>query len=298
MPCAVSPDLAAAAEICSAVATPATRHLHTPEASASAWDAGLSAAHAAPMPGSSSSNSPGLLQPVDERAAAASAAAVAAAAALPMSAAAPVSGRRASPFAMGYNFGGLAESTGAAAAAGGSLPGNTGTHVQEITAAGASSSGSPQSHADNSSSSLVGGCAVDGLSQAAQHGHQQQHTSSSSNSHTASFTSNPRPSNSGSSGCTSGSAAPSGAGGKGTGLQHLVSISAQAAPGCCSTGVGVTGHSQPHADAVRAAVSSPCPSSLQQPSDSGLSSLQLSSSTSGPVLQPSSTGRGPLSGGM
>jgi hypothetical protein len=86
-----------------------------------------------------------------------------------------------------------------------------------------------------------------------------------------------------------------GTGSKGVGLQQLVSI----LPPRDATEAAIDGGSMVHAHSLLSngigSNDSTCSSVLQGATDSYESTLQLSSSLSGPVLQPSNTSQGPLS---
>jgi hypothetical protein len=318
MPVAVSPELAAAAEICSAVGTPNQESSLSPAATSSSADVEMT--HR-------------LLKPVDERAAAASAAAVAAAAALPQHGAVAPPAHRRSPFALCYNFDGLADAPAAPA------PALTAAGQSCLAAAMASASAkavalpprrlplSPvsTSSSDISSQSAVQGVVADGAQgtipikataakavgsgfSSGNGGRQQQQQrvlsptavfARSSGSLGSSCLPSPAGDSSSISSKTSvGRMSPVGIAGpdnEGVGLQQLVSI----LPPCGATEGDLGGGSMAHARSLPSngvrSNDSMCSSILQGATDSYESTLQLSSSLSGPVLQPSSTSQGPLS---
>lgn len=329
VPAAVSPELAAAAEISSAVGTPNL-------------DSSLSPAGTS-MSAGGIEMTPRLLKPVDERAAAASAAAVAAAAALPQSGAVAPSAHRKSPFAVSYNFDGLADTSAptATSAAAASAPAGVSTACPAAAMAAASAKAVvlpprrlPLSPVSTSSSDLGSQLAVkqaatgdarscssprqghaadaagQGFSSGGSSNSQQQQRGKSPTAMGAVLTR--RSSSSGGSSSPAGdgtsissrgstgrvSPASAGGGNQGVGLAQLVSISSptgQRVSDGSADGCSNIVHAHAVLPSAATSYGSTCSSGLQGPSESFASTLQLSSSLSGPVLHSNSTSQGLLS---
>jgi hypothetical protein len=283
VPAAVSPELAAAADLSSAVSLPSRAQHSTSPSSATA------AAAATPTASTSAAASTEItphLKPVDERAAAASAAAVAAAAALPQSGAVAASAQRRSPFAMSYDFGDLGDA--ATPVTSPDPAAATAAMAAAMAAASAKAVALPPRPLPVSPTANIPSC-----SSPPANGFERKASGGSIGGGSRSTGGNSSSSSSSGAGSPS-SSAPAGTGSKGVGLQQLVSISPiraytpLAVPG---TGGDGTGGMQ---DGLSVLTNSSMVSNgsmcssvyLQGGMDSCGSGLLLSSSMSGPALQP------------